>query len=77
MDNFGVKYFSQDDAKHLITILKKNYVISEDWRGKNYCGFKIDWNYEKNYVDIFMPKQIQKSLTRYKHSTPTRKEISP
>ena len=42
VDDFGVKYFLQDEAKHLITSLKNNYVISEDWTGKDYCGFKID-----------------------------------
>ncbi len=56
VDGFGVKYFSKEDAEHLITTLKKNYIISEDWTGKNYCGFNIDWSYEKKYVDISMPK---------------------
>ena len=67
VDDFGVKYFSQDDAKHLIDALKKHYITSQDWTRKNYCGFKINWNYEKNYVDISIPKYIQNALTRYKH----------
>ena len=56
VDDFGVKYFSADNALHLINTLKKNYVISEDWTGKNYCGFDIKWNYEKKIVEISMPK---------------------
>ena len=47
VDDFGVKYFSKNDAKHLIKTLKKNYKISEDWTGKNYCGFNINWNHKK------------------------------
>ena len=30
VDDFGVKYFLKEDAEHLITTLKKNYIISED-----------------------------------------------
>ena len=35
VDDFGVKYFSKNDAEHLIKTLKKNYIISEEWSGKN------------------------------------------
>ena len=73
VDDFGVKYFSKDDAEHLIKTLKKNYNISEDWSGKKYCGFNINWNYDKAYVEISMPKYIQKALMRYKHLITTKK----
>ena len=26
-----------------------------DLEGKNYCGLTIDWNYDKEYVDISIP----------------------
>ena len=74
---FGVKYFSKDDAEHLIKTLKKNYVVSKDWTGKKYCGFNINWNYKKEYVDISIPKYIQKRLMRYKHPIPSKKEYTP
>ena len=76
VDDFGVKYFSKDDAEHLITTLNKYYSISEDWTGKNYCVFNINWNYKKEYVDINMPKYIQKALMR-KTSTTYKKRIYP
>jgi len=62
VDDFGIKYFSKDDAEHLINVLKKYYKVSIDWTGKNYCGFEITWNYEQKYVDIQMPGYIEKLL---------------
>ena len=47
VDDFGVKYFTKDDTNHLLDSLKKHYAISTDWEGRNYLGFKIDWNYRK------------------------------
>ena len=31
VDDLGVKYFSKDDANHLLNSLKKHYSISTDW----------------------------------------------
>ena len=30
-DDFGIRYFSKDDANHLLNYLKKHYGISTDW----------------------------------------------
>ena len=38
LDDFGIKYFSKEDAVHLIETLQKHYEISIDWDGTNYCG---------------------------------------
>ncbi len=38
VDNFGVKYVSKEDVKHLITCIKMDYTITEDWMGNLYCG---------------------------------------
>ena len=47
VDNFGVKYYLEDDALHFINVLIKHYIVSEDWKGENYCGFDITWNCKK------------------------------
>ena len=47
-----VKYFSKDDADHLLNSIKNHYAISIDWQGRNYLGLTIYWNYKKIYVDI-------------------------
>ena len=75
VDNFGVKYFSKEDAIHLIESLKKHYTISEDWTGSNYCGFKIDWHYDKDYVDISMQKYILNELAKYNHKIPQKRNM--
>ena len=30
VDDFGIKYFSKDDAEHLLTALKENYKLTTD-----------------------------------------------
>ena len=44
VDDFGIKYFNQDDIQHLLSSLKKYYSITCDWAGENYCGFKLTWH---------------------------------
>ena len=77
VDDFGVKYFSKEDADHLITSLGKHYRCTTDWSGKNFCGFQIDWNYAHQYVDISMPVYIPACLKRFQHETPARRQYSP
>jgi hypothetical protein len=41
VDDFGVKYAGKQHADHLISALKQDYKISEDWTGSLYCGIKL------------------------------------
>ena len=34
VDDFGVKYYSNEDAQHLMDCLGKNYKYTTDWEGK-------------------------------------------
>ena len=45
--------------------------------GGLYCRISLDWNYEKRYVDIVMPKYLQKQLIKYKWRTPKRPQYCP
>jgi hypothetical protein len=45
VDDFGIKYVSQDDIDHLIASIKAMYTLTEDWTGDLYCGIKLDWDY--------------------------------
>ena len=36
VDDFGIKYFHKD------SVLQRNYQLSTDWRGKNFCGLTFD-----------------------------------
>ena len=45
VDDFGVQYFNEDDANHLIQALKEKYEIMVDFKGNNFCGLHLEWNY--------------------------------
>ena len=77
VDNFGIKYFRQDDLAHLSLSLRKHYTIKVDREGKNYCGLKIDWDYEKERVDISMMGSVPKALYKYQHPPPKIHNIRP
>ncbi len=63
--NFGIKYIGKDNLQHLYNALRKeSYNIVEDQVGDLYCGINLSWHYEKDYVDLSMPKYVMKQLTR-------------
>ena len=76
VDHFGVKYFTKDDANHLLDSLKRHYAISTDWEGYNKLGLTIDWRYSKGYFDISMPEYVEKMLDRLQHSRPKRHQYT-
>ena len=43
----------------------------------HYCGFTIEWNYEKGYVKISMPKYIPALLQKLQHPKPTKPQCAP
>ena len=74
VDDFGVKYFSTDDANHLITAIQTNYDTTIDWSGSLYCGLNLEWNYDAGYVDVSMNDYVKRSLERFQH-VPTSSRI--
>ncbi|KAL7526479.1 hypothetical protein ACHAWF_001790 [Thalassiosira exigua] len=64
IDNFGIKYTRKEDVGHLLAAIGKNYPMSADWKGELYCGIMRGWNYDRGYVDISMPKYVQKQLAK-------------
>jgi hypothetical protein len=42
VNNFGVKYKSQEDVDHLIAVIKTKYTLTKDWMGNLYCGIKLN-----------------------------------
>jgi hypothetical protein len=44
VDDFGVKYTRKEDIDHLVSTLKKDFIISEDWEGNLYCGITLTIN---------------------------------
>ena len=77
VDDFGVKYFSIDDANHLLNALKEKFQVTVDWKGGNYCGLVIEWNYRERYVDISMPKYVPKMISKFNHEIPKKPQHGP
>ena len=77
VDNFGIKYVDRQHAQHLIYALKEDYTIPQDWAGTQYIGLTIDWDYEKQEVNISMTGYIEDALTRFKHARPRTPKDQP
>ena len=77
VDDFGVKYFTKDDANHLLDSLKMHYAFLTYCEGRNYLGLTIYWNYSKEYVDTSMPEYVKKALDRHQHPRPKIPQSSP
>ena len=67
VDDFGVKYFSKNDADHLLQALGSHYKYTVDWKGSHFCGYHFDWHYQDGFVDLSMPTYIPNLLKRLNH----------
>jgi hypothetical protein len=68
---------SEDDANHLINILKKDCTITVDREATKYIGLTIEWDYDNGKVHMHMPGYLEKAMIRFKHETPTKVQNSP
>jgi hypothetical protein len=77
VDDFGIRYSSQDDAQHLINAIQSEYKTTIDWSGSLYCGITLDWNYEQGYVDLSMPGYVKNALVKFRHCLPDTLQHAP
>ena len=77
VDDFGIKYWSKEDADHLCNAIGANFRFTVDWEGTNYCGLSLDWNYSLEYVDISMPKYIPAVLKKLLYVPKVSPQYSP
>ena len=77
VDDFGVKYTNEEDAKHLMSVLRENYDITEDWKGERYIGMHMRWDYKGRMVHMAMPGYVEKALKEFQHEQPSRQQNSP
>ena len=50
VDDFGVRYFTKKDANYLLDAIGSQYKYTTDWKGRDYCGLSLEWEYAKGYV---------------------------
>ena len=77
VDDFGVKYTKKQDAEHLRDLLKTNYTITEDWKGKNFIGLNLKWDHENRTVDLSIKGYVQKAFQQFEHEKPKRPQHAP
>ena len=58
VDDFGIKYTDLADVNQLQNTLRKQFDITTDMSGTLCYGLTLTWNYDKRYVDVFMPDYI-------------------
>ena len=66
-----------EHARHFVSVIKKHYEISEDWRGGNYVGLTFEWDYENRCVHVSMPGYVGHAIIRFKHGTPRQAQDQP
>ena len=77
VDDFGIKFWSKEDANHLCNAIGANFKYTVDQEGKNYCGLQIDWNYSRGYIDKSIPKSIPDTLKKLNYSPKKLPQFSP
>ena len=77
VDDFGIKYYRQEEITHILDALKQTYKISEDWDGKLYCGQNLEQDYYKREVLVSMPNYVTKALHKFQHTTPKYAQYAP
>ena len=77
VDDFGIKYINKQDVEHLMSVLKENYDVTEDWNGERYIGLHMRWDYKGKQVHVAMPGYVQKALAEFQHELKRRKQYSP
>ena len=77
VDDFGVKYKGAVHANHLISILKKDYEVTVDWKGDLFVGIKLEWDYDKRTLNTHVPGFTKRALHKYQHPAPNRPQHAP
>jgi hypothetical protein len=70
VDDFGIKYLTQDAIDHLAQALQEHYEVSFNWADKLHCGIYLKWDHVHHTVDLSMPGCVQAALHKFQHRTP-------
>ena len=64
VDDIAVKYYNNDDKQHLLTAFQNHYKCHIDHKGTHYMGLQLNWEYDKGYVEIWLPHYIENLLEK-------------
>lgn len=57
----------QRTCRNLLSVLKNDYTVSDDWEGAKCAGIDLDWDYANRQVHMSMPGYCREALTRFGH----------
>jgi hypothetical protein len=77
VDDFGIKYESEEDAQHLIDSLTPFYKITVDKEGTRFIGLTLEWDYKNREVHVSMPGYVKKALLRFNWPNPKKPQHQP
>ena len=79
VDDFGIKYESEEDAQHLLDSLTPFYEIKVDKEGTRFIGLTLAWDYIMRKVDVSMPGyvKVKKALIQFGHTPPKKPQHQP
>ena len=79
IDDFGIKYFSKDDAHHIINTVNTNYKVTTNMTGRLYIGVNLDWKYTASpaYIDLSMKGFVDQAWTKFDHPMPKKPQHPP
>ena len=77
VDDFGVKYATNEDLNHLLDTLRSLYTITTDMLGEAYLGLSIHYDKSAPAIHVSLPDTIREYLTRYQFTTKTKLTIAP
>ena len=46
--HFSVNYVGKEHAGHLVSVIKENYGVTDNWEGKQHLGLTFDWDYKEH-----------------------------
>jgi hypothetical protein len=69
-NDFGMKYFGEDNAQHLLQTIQQYYKCLCNWDSKQYCRLTIK-DYAGHKVHLSMPMHVEKNLKRFGHPPPS------
>jgi hypothetical protein len=67
VDDFCMKYVSEEHAQHLKNTLEDHYKLTCDGTGKRYIRITLDWDYNKCHIHLSMPNYVQKALKQFQY----------
>ena len=77
VDDFGVKYTNKEDALHLERTISEHYPLKCDWKGRQYIGINLKWDYKNRTLQTTMDGYVKRALLQFQHTIPKQHHYAP